>query len=147
MNTTIQHLTVRPTSRGIRVWLEGKRLTGAGFHRGLRYTRTITSGRITMQLDPEGQLKVAGKTKKGTDCPIIDISAKSLPGFEPGAAVVATFTDGAITITLEATEAEPTEAEPTEAELQRSLELAKGAGPASCWMDIAQPGWRMQVLS
>lgn len=75
-----------------RLWIEGQRLTDAGFHRGLRYSLTVdeTAGRITLTLDPNGKRKVSGKRKRGVVAdprlaesegawtPIIDITGSVL---------------------------------------------------------------------
>lgn len=63
-----------------RLWIEGQRLTDAGFHRGLRYTLTVdeAAGRITLTLDPGGKRKVSGKLKAGVWTPIVDITGKVL---------------------------------------------------------------------
>jgi len=90
---TTQHLKVRPTSRGVRVWLEGDRLTAAGFTKGSTYTREVSNGVIVMMLDSDGEKRVSGKAK-----PIIDISAKQLDGFATGQDITATFEAGIITI-------------------------------------------------
>ena len=39
---------VKPTARGVRVWIEGGKVMKAGFNRHTRYTRTIENGVITM---------------------------------------------------------------------------------------------------
>ena len=94
---SIQALTVRPTARGVRIWLEDTpnygRLSGSGFVKGARYDRAIKNGVITMTLNREGKKKVSGKKH-----PIIDISAKRLEGLEAGAEVWAFYLDGEIII-------------------------------------------------
>ncbi len=93
----IQSLSVKPTSRGQRVWLEDSpnnpRLSTAGFNMGSRYTRTISDGVITLVLDPDGKLKVSGKK-----LPIIDISAKNIAGYADNAELIAEYADSIITI-------------------------------------------------
>lgn len=96
-NITTQSLSVKPTSRGVRVWLEDSpnqpRLAQSGFVKGARYTRTIANGVITMRLDPEGKKKVSGKQR-----PIIDISAKHLDGLNAGDELTAVYSAGMIVI-------------------------------------------------
>jgi len=92
--TETQTITVRPTARGVRVWLEGDRLTRAAFVKGARYDRTITGGRITMVLNPDGKKKVSGKAK-----PIIDISAKQIGEFATGQELTVHYYTGLIIIT------------------------------------------------
>ena len=94
-------LEVKKTARGIRIWIEdiksGEQMADNGFTRGVRYTREIDSGNgvITLAIDPDGALKVAGKDGKNA---IIDISAKSIDGFEIGDRLLCTFAQGIITI-------------------------------------------------
>lgn len=96
---TTQTLHVKPTSRGVRIWLEGKRLHDAGFVRHARYFRESNQDSITYYLHPEGSFKVAGRSRNGKDIAIIDFSAKEIAGFEPNQELLATYTDGQIIIT------------------------------------------------
>ena len=96
-----QKLFVKPTSRGVRVWLEGMRLNNAYFNRGDKYTRTVENGVITYKLDPEGTLTVSGRTRNGKELSIIDFSATKIEGFEAGDTLIATYKTGLITITKE----------------------------------------------
>ena len=75
---------VKPTARGVRIWIEGGKVAKAGFNRNTRYTRTIEDGVIVMKVDPNGLLKTAGRDRAGKELPIIDISAESLEGFSTG---------------------------------------------------------------
>ena len=78
-------LQVKKTSRGVRIWIEdiksGQQMANNGFVQGVKYTRTIEKGVISIMIDPAGKLKVAGKAGKNA---IIDISAKTIEGFEIG---------------------------------------------------------------
>jgi hypothetical protein len=57
-------------NRGVaRLWIEGKVLTQAGFHNGLRYTVIQGKNSLTLVLDKNGERKVAGMV----DRPIIDM--------------------------------------------------------------------------
>ena len=89
---------VKPTSRGVRIWLEGGFPAKAGFNRYQPYTREITNGRIVMKLDPDGELKVAGRVRGGKDLPIIDISAVSIEGFTAGQDLEVHYSEGQIVI-------------------------------------------------
>jgi len=100
-----QQLKVRKTNRKgghyLRVWLEGEeRLHHAGFFHSVRYDREISDGAIYLRVNPEGRYKVAGKQNKKTGQwrPIIDISAKDLPGFQAGDDLTATFYAGVMRI-------------------------------------------------
>jgi uncharacterized alpha/beta hydrolase family protein len=88
----------KPTARGFRIWLEGSKLAAAGFTWKLRYTRTAIAGQITLKVDPNGKLKVAGRMRKGNEMSIIDISLAQLEGFKPDQVVTATFTSNTIVI-------------------------------------------------
>ena len=97
-------VTVRPTKRGQRIWLEGGKLSRAGFKRGLRYTRTTERGIIVMSIDDcygggftataRAGLKGAGKG----DRPIIDISAKQIGDYQTGEKLTVTYGNNVITI-------------------------------------------------
>ena len=90
-------ITVRKTSRGVRVWQEGKNLALAGFKRHQPYTRAVVGKSVIFQLDDAGTLRVAGKTKPdGSDQPIIDFSAKSINGFVVGDQLQAEYFAGRI---------------------------------------------------
>lgn len=89
---------VKATKRGIRIWLEGKKLTVAGFHWHTTYTRTITSGRIDLTLVDGGELTTAGRLRNGKELPIIDISASQLDGFPAGTMLDVTYYQGTIII-------------------------------------------------
>ena len=92
------HTQVRPTNRGIRIWQEGKNLADVGFTRYTTYTRTYKDGVITMKVDAEGSLKVAGRQRAGKDIPIIDISSAALEGFVAGQDITITYTSNKIVI-------------------------------------------------
>ena len=99
---TTQNIKVRKTARGIRLWIEGDRLSNAGFNRGVKYTRTISHGVILLTLDIDGSKKVSGKTKSGKDHSIIDITAsKPFDGFEIGQNVEVTYTQNSIVMTAQ----------------------------------------------
>jgi DNA (cytosine-5)-methyltransferase 1 len=64
-----------------RLWLEGATLTAAGFTRGARYNVELGSAAIVLTLDTDGARKVAGKSKSGSDHPIIDMNGAMLTPF------------------------------------------------------------------
>ena len=55
---------------GSRVWIEGARLSRAGFHVGERYELIETDGTLVLTLTQDGKRRVSGKGTK----PIIDIT-------------------------------------------------------------------------
>jgi hypothetical protein len=96
-----KNLEVKKTARGVRIWIEdiksGAQMADNGFTRGVRYTRTIDTDleTITLRVDPDGPLKVAGKDGKNA---IIDISARAIEGFEVGDKLICAFIPNVITI-------------------------------------------------
>lgn len=92
MNTQTIH--VRPTSRGVRLWIEGSRLPSA-FAPSSRFDRVIQHGLITLTANVSGKYKVTNK--KGHAA--IDISAQSILGFAADAEVLVTFNENTITYT------------------------------------------------
>lgn len=89
---------VKPTARGVRVWIEGGKPGQAGFKWKLRYTRTIENGVITLTIDKDGPLKVAGRMRGDKELSIIDISASELPGFKVGQELVVEYFKNRIVI-------------------------------------------------
>ena len=89
------------TAKGIpasRIWLEGKRLTLAGFTKGKRFDKVFNreTGSLILQLADTGA-KVSGKGND--DHPIIDITGKKIASYFLGLTHVrVTFEHGRITI-------------------------------------------------
>jgi hypothetical protein len=75
-----QNYIVRANRGKARIWLEGKRLDGAGFAVGARFTIDVVEGALVLRLDPSGTRKVSGKGER----PIIDISGRSCEPFTTG---------------------------------------------------------------
>jgi len=94
-----QKLFAKPTKKGLRVWIEGKRLQLAGFNRYDRYTRVITDNAIVYTLNDNGCHKVAGRTRNNKDLPIIDLVQASIANFKANDTLTATYQTGIITIT------------------------------------------------
>ena len=96
-----KNLEVKKTARGVRIWVEdiksGAQMADNGFTRGATYHRHIDSEKrtITLELDPDGRLQVAGKDGKNA---IIDISAKAIDGFNVGDKLSAYFFKDVIVI-------------------------------------------------
>ena len=92
--------TVLGTNKGVqrsRVWIEGDRLSTAGFAVGVRYRREIAPGQIKLTLDVQGVFKVSGKGSK----PIIDITGKAVIQTFTGTHVLVTYQPGVITVNNE----------------------------------------------
>jgi hypothetical protein len=67
-----QEYTIRENRGRPRIWLEGKRLSAAGFERGVRFNLVrlpLCEGGMALVQNEEGKRKVSGKG----DRPIIDI--------------------------------------------------------------------------
>ena len=96
--SVLQILYVKPTARGVRVWLECNRLSDHGFIRGARFSREVKNGVITYKLDKNGSLRVSGRNRNGKDLPIIDFSAVKIDGLEVNDQLVAKYDNGVITI-------------------------------------------------
>lgn len=100
MKTLTATTKIKSTSRNLRCWIEGKKLTEAGFIWRMPYQRTIKNGVITLTLGGEGKLKVAGRMRGEKEIPIIDISLSptAMEGFKAGQTVEVTYTAGRIVI-------------------------------------------------
>ena len=84
-----------------RLWIEGLKLTAAGFRRGDNYVIDISRGRMTIRKASMGGRKVSGRLRNGVDIPIIDIEARALlEGFAPESRVRVVFGRDTITVTL-----------------------------------------------
>lgn len=89
---------VKQTSRNLRIWIEGKRLSEAGFNWKKPYQRKMEAGKITLTLGGNGPLKVAGRMRGEKEIPIIDISIANMEGFTAGQELTVTYTTGKIVI-------------------------------------------------
>ena len=98
----------RSTNRGSRIWIEGSRLTRAGFHsKQTPYTVTIDMDKlypiITLTVDPTSKRRVSGKGSK----PVIDMRSKKIEKLYPQGevdSILVTYTPNQITF-----EADPNE--------------------------------------
>ena len=74
---------VKQTSRGFRIWIEGSKLSEAGFVPNARFNIRYnpTEKRIELALHPEGKRKVSNSQRNGQDRPIIDIESKKIGEF------------------------------------------------------------------
>lgn len=93
--------TCKQTARGIRIWLEGTKLTGAGFAPDMPYTATYDADAkcITLRVDSTSKKRVTKSSRNGQPRPIIDLMNKSVASvFSGGTQVRATFGTNLITI-------------------------------------------------
>ncbi len=84
-----------------RLWIEGLKLTAAGFRRGDNYVVDISKRRLTIRKAAVGGRKVSGRSRNGVDIPIIDIEARALvQGFAPESRVRIIFSRAKIVVTV-----------------------------------------------
>ena len=62
---TIKQTTVRETSKGFQIWLEGNDLTEAGFSVKTPYRVEMKENDIQLQIDPTSKRKVTNASKNG----------------------------------------------------------------------------------
>ena len=89
---------VKQTARNLRIWIEGAKLTEAGFTWHTPYQRKMETGKITLTLGGTGPLKTAGRLRGEKEIPIIDISIANMEGFTAGQELTVTYTTGKIVI-------------------------------------------------
>jgi len=77
---TTQSYIVRANKGRARIWLEGKRLTAAGFAVGSRFNIEVIEGALVLRLDASGSRRGSGKGER----PIIDLSGRSCEPFTTG---------------------------------------------------------------
>ena len=80
----IINTVAKQTKRGVRVWMEGGKLTQAGWNCGDRFNIEFFdstkhyNGRIRLTKTPQGKHKVTNGSRNGTPRPIIDLHSKRL---------------------------------------------------------------------
>ena len=89
-----QSYTVRANKGVSRIWIEGKRLEGAGFTPGVRYNIERMDNTLVLTIADGGKRKVSGKGAK----PIIDISGNNTAPFTTGDAVTIAYFPQSIVI-------------------------------------------------
>jgi len=93
--------TCKQTARGIRIWLEGAKLTDAGFAPDTPYSTTYDADAkcITLRVDSTSKKRVTKSSRNGQPRPIIDLMNKSVASvFSGGTQVRAKFGTNLITI-------------------------------------------------
>ena len=84
-----------------RLWIEGVKLSAAGFRRGERYDVCLDGNVLTINRTAAGRRVVSGRDRNGTDIPIIDLEMRGLlHGFNPESRVRVLFSEGTISVTL-----------------------------------------------
>lgn len=80
MQATIKILKVCHNKGNARIWIEGKRLTNAGYSRGMTFTRSIDSlNNLVLSFDHQG--KPHGRIAGTETRPIIDLCGKWVTAF------------------------------------------------------------------
>mgnify|MGYP001214026257 FL=1 len=76
----IINTVAKETKRGVRVWMEGGKLTQAGWNCGDRFNIEFDEGNQLVRLskNPQGKHKVTNGSRNGTPRPIIDLHSKRL---------------------------------------------------------------------
>lgn len=101
MTQSIHYHIVGANKQKPRLWMEGEKLTRAGFVRGARYDIELSNGLVTLVLNEQGSHQVSGKDKHNRSIPIIDINpARDDRDFETGTRVRVLFNVGKITIAV-----------------------------------------------
>ena len=91
-----QDYTVRSNRQRPRIWIEGARLSNAGFTHHTPYTIDFADDFIIIKRCAERCAEGARKVSGAPTRPIIDLTGKSCGPFETGDAVTIIYTDGVI---------------------------------------------------
>ncbi|MCC2525582.1 hypothetical protein [Vibrio coralliilyticus] len=84
-----------------RLWIEGAKLSLAGFAKGMRYTYQKVNNSLVLEPDENGKGRVSGRNRHGRTLPIIDLKIPLLDEwFGRGARIKVVFSVNKITITL-----------------------------------------------
>ena len=101
-NLQTTYTSTKETKRGLRIWIEGQKLSLVGFEPEALYS-VLYDGiakRISLHLDPtNGAKRVTKATRNGKARPIIDLQSNMVNSvFDAGERLRVTFTDGLIII-------------------------------------------------
>lgn len=89
--------SIKPTARGVRLWIEGAKLAKAGFARYDHYERSVSPDAIVYRrVEHNAKLAVAGRERNGKALPIIDYSAPSIDGYPVGTALTVEYRHGLV---------------------------------------------------
>ena len=98
---SITHTTCKQTARSLRIWIEGDKLSAAGFPPDTPYSTCYDVQRQQIRLDfePTSKKRVTKSTRNDKPRPIIDLSNKSVGTvFEAGDALQVRFSTNRIII-------------------------------------------------
>ena len=97
----VSYQTVGSNRDKARLWIEGAKISTAGFVPGSLYDRFVEGDDIVLRLSPAGSRKVSKKTRHGREIPVIDLTiADDAAGLEVGTRVRVLFTFGEVRISL-----------------------------------------------
>jgi DNA (cytosine-5)-methyltransferase 1 len=97
----VTYTTIGENRGKVRLWIEGAKLSVAGFVKGAHYTAEPTAAGFRLVLDADGDRKVSGRSRNGRNIPIIDITANWLEEyFTKGERLRAVFSGGVIDISI-----------------------------------------------
>lgn len=100
MTEQVSYTQLKGHRGGVRLWIEGSKLSTAGFKREARYNRVINGDEIHLTLATNGEFKVSGRSRNGVDIPIIDMSLGRHKDFPEGTRIRAVFSQGNIHISI-----------------------------------------------
>jgi hypothetical protein len=103
MTTFTSKLSSTRAGERTRIWIQGPRLTEAGFVPGLFFTRTWGVNSLTLELVSAAKfeklsIKERGKVSGKGDLPIIDVTGALVASTFAGTHVVITYAKGKLTI-------------------------------------------------
>ncbi len=75
--------TAKATARAVRIWIEGAKLTAAGFAPDTSYNVMVRDTTITLLVSDIGERRVTKATRNGKARPIIDLHSKEVAAVFP----------------------------------------------------------------
>ena len=75
--------TAKATARAVRIWIEGAKLTAAGFNPDTAYNVMVRDTTITLLVSDIGERRVTKATRNGKARPIIDLHSKEVAAVFP----------------------------------------------------------------
>lgn len=77
--------TAKATARAVRIWIEGAKLTAAGFTPDTAYVinSRLRADALVLMVDANGDRRVTKATRKGKARPIIDLHSKDVAAMFP----------------------------------------------------------------
>ena len=77
--------TAKATARAVRIWIEGAKLTAAGFEPDTAYVinSRLRADALVLMVDANGDRRVTKATRNGKARPIIDLHSKDVAAMFP----------------------------------------------------------------